>query len=345
MRVARERTRKGELKMLAFVTEIRYVWDACGAVVGGPGPGGTFDLRDVDGVVVALDQALVTIRTLDLEVFDASDPTAYRAARDDPASREGMTVRALTAPRNSAVHHADVIDPDVASAAGPVPGTADRYVINPQWKDRSELPDRMFEDQKRRHRKALADAYDSACAGVPVLDTLLDAFTFFDRLAPALARRRPDGSLDGFPLPPYPLAFRYRRLAPDWPTEREWDQRARAAAQAALPGGSRTVKGTVGTPDGLVLCGGTAVGHGRTESFTEDPEQVVRDVETGATYVVTLPDGPAACVVTGGALATAAGPVDLSSLPDLSGDSLPWADLWALCQDDAEHYRRQRDPA
>lgn len=132
MRVAGDRIRKGELKMLALATEIRDVWDACASVVGSPVPGGTLDLHDLDRVVVALDHALVTIRTLDLEVFDASDQAAYRAARDDPASRQGRTVRALTAPRNSAVHHADVIDPDVASAAGPVPGTEGRYLINPR---------------------------------------------------------------------------------------------------------------------------------------------------------------------------------------------------------------------
>ncbi len=345
VQIAVERVRKGSLKMYGLAIEIREVWDACGRVRGDLMPDAGLVLENLDDVVVALDHALVTIRTLDLEVFEASNCCAYRAARNDPASRLGRTVQALTAPRNNAVHHADVVDPDVGSAAGPMPGAEHRYLINPRWKSRRDLPARMFEDDKGRYRNPLAQAYDDTCAGVPILDTLFDAFAFFEGLAPQLARRQGDGSLEGFPLPPYDLALRYRRLAPGWPAEYDWHQRTRQATQAAPPDGSRTIRGRINAQADLVLCGDTAVSAGLTRAFTEPVQQVLQDVQLGAKYYVRSKNELLQCLVSGNVLATSNGPLTLASLPDLAGDARPWADWWALCQDDSEYYRRQRQPA
>lgn len=160
----------------------------------------------------------------------------------------------------------------VASAAGPLPQSGGCYLINPRWKAREALPARMFHG---KHRPTLASAYDDAYAGVPILDTLLDAFAFFDGLAPSLARRHEDGSLEGFPLPPYDFALRYRRLAPDWPTERVWNGRAWLVAQAGPPHGSRTIVGRITVSGRVILCGDTIAGAGRTQAFTELAEQVV----------------------------------------------------------------------
>ncbi len=338
MQVLADRVPKGRRKMYALTSEIRDVWDACGRVMGHPLAGGQLDLESLDEVAVALEHALVSIRTLDLEVFEASDKATYLATRDDLASRAGRTVRGLIAPRNNAVHHADVIDPDVTRAVGPMPGTVDRYLIHPRWKARADLPARMFQQQ------AVAQAYDEACARVSILDTLLDAFAFFDGLDPSLARRRADGSLEGFPLPPYDIATGYRRLTPDQPSERDWQDGLRVEIQAALPAGSRTILGKVAVAGRLVLCGDTAAGPGRTHCFTESEDQVVRDVGFGATYDVALAEGNGRCSVFGGVLVSPAGPVATAALRDLAGDNRPWADWWHLCEDDAEYYLRQRRP-
>jgi hypothetical protein len=172
--VSSDRVRKGEVKMFALMRAIRDFWEACAAVPGRVVPGGQLEIDSLDGVIVALDHALVTIRTLDLEVFSASDESNYLLLRDGQSSREGTTVRALIAPRHNAVHHPDVIDPHIASAAGPVPGTQ-WFVINPRWKLRSEVPSGMFRTQNGKPNPGNERAYDTAAAGIPILDTLLDA--------------------------------------------------------------------------------------------------------------------------------------------------------------------------
>jgi len=69
----------------------------------------------------------------------------------------------------------------------------------------------------------------------------------------------------------------------------------------------------------------------------------VRDVHLGAKYYVG--DELLRCLVSGGVLAKPEGPVPSVTLPNLAENGRPWADLWAICQDDAKYYRQQRQPA
>ena len=64
----------------------------------------------------------------------------------------------------------------------------------------------MFTTQNGSFSTSYAQAYDSQVLGLSLLDPLLDAFDFFDSLAPSLARRDADGQLAHFPLPPPPIA-------------------------------------------------------------------------------------------------------------------------------------------
>jgi hypothetical protein len=138
------------------------------------------------------------------------------------------------------VHDTDLIDPDVDSAIGPV-DRPDRFIILPRWKPRSALPSRMFEypggKRAGQLNTDLAAAYDRGAAGRPVMDTLLDAYKFFDMCDPALAEREANGQLTGFPMQPLPLVTRYRRLHPDWTSEADWDAKARRQVTAVAPTG------------------------------------------------------------------------------------------------------------
>jgi len=55
----------------------------------------------------------------------------------------------------------------------------------------------------------------------------------------------------------------------------------RDEARKGPPSGSRTITGRINTEDGVVLCGQMVAAVG-TLSFTEPPEQVVRDLAMGA---------------------------------------------------------------
>lgn len=229
MKVAADRVRKGELKLRALVDEIRRFSHACRTIRGTLAPGSAVDIEHIDEVINAVDNALVAIRTLDLEVFEKSDPTAYRALRStDP---QGGVVRALTGPRNSAVHHPQVIDPDLDRVVGPID---DVFIIFPKWKHRSELPTETFQyatgPKKGQPIAAYIAAFDTFAAGRRVLDTLMDAFSFFDRCDPAIADRDDDGNLRGFLLPPLPIG-EYLRLGPDWPDHAVVDHNIRTTAR------------------------------------------------------------------------------------------------------------------
>lgn len=114
MKVVSDRLGKGQLKMRSLATSIRDVYDASASVRGRVMPGSILEFDELDDVVNALDNALVSVRTIDLEVLEPSDRTAYQAAR--AGSPTGGVVRGLTPVRNNAVHHIDVVDPDLARA-------------------------------------------------------------------------------------------------------------------------------------------------------------------------------------------------------------------------------------
>jgi hypothetical protein len=212
VRVSPDLSRKGQLKMRALAEDIRGYAERCTRVRGQVAPGPTVEFEHLDVVVNQLDRTLVAIRTLDHEVFERSGGSAYRTARS--SSREGRVVTAVAAVRNAGVHSAVVIDPDVRRAIGPI--AHNTFIIFPRWKQRIGLPQGTFLRQSQKPDKARAAAYDADVAGRLVLDTLFDAFAFFDRCDSSLVTRV-DNQIEGFPIPPLPVASGYYRLHPDWP--------------------------------------------------------------------------------------------------------------------------------
>lgn len=323
--------------MRALASAIRRFSDECAQVDGRIERGATLELEHIDAAVNALDDALVAIRTLDLEILEGSD-RAYTAKRK--ASPRGMVVRALTGPRNSAVHHPDAVDPDLARAVGPVErGT---FIVFPKWKLRAELPKEMFQ-VNGKNVNAYVEAYDHSAAGRLVLDTLMDAFAFFDSCDGRLSDRDGTGQLIGFPLPPLPIADSYYRLAPDWPDTETVHHQIRQQAALAMPAGEgREITGRLTVPSGVVYCGYTII-HGGRHAFTEAAEQIQRDIQAGFHYFVTSGDGPVSVGVQDEELILGADLFDNGSLVDWTDrDDEVWVGLWGLCASDAHYYRRQR---
>jgi hypothetical protein len=344
MKITPGRTRKAQLKMRGLGTDIRRFSDACTNVRGTVAPGPSVDIEDIeiDPVINAIDGALVTIRTLDLEVFQASDPKAYGALLD--GLPEGRAVRALTAPRNNAVHHVDVIAPGLQRAVGPLGLGTDRFIVLPRWKNRSDLPVAMFRyprgSKKGQDNVGYMASYDAGAAGRLVLDTLLDAFSFFDQCDPTIADRSSDGELVGFPLPPLPVAG-YYRLEPKWPDHETVEQRIREMTQAVPPAGQhREITSRLDTDAGPVFCGYTTVDTHHKSSFLEAPDQIGRDLALGYVYRAPVAERMVKVVVVNAELW-----VDATRLVDLSLPSappVPWAGYWELCEGDADFYRSHR---
>jgi hypothetical protein len=234
MRIDSRLERKARLKMRGLVDEINDVHEAGQRAEGRVMAGATVEIVDADDFLNALDQALVTIRTIDKEIFERSDAPAYEMLRRS----DGAVVRGLTAPRNAAVHFHDVIDPDVKRAVGPIDG---RFIIFPRWKTRNDIPADAF----AKTAAGTLTAFDAAVGGRNVTDTLLDAVKFFDECDDSLLERSPDGQIKGLPLAPLPIGG-YHRLHPDWPTHEEAHDKIRAGAASAIPiGTERLVKGVV----------------------------------------------------------------------------------------------------
>ncbi len=345
MKVAPDRLRKGQLKMRSLVTSIRDLYDASASVRGCVHPGGILELDDLDDVINALDNALVSVRTTDLEVLEPSDKVAYQAARS--GSPTGGVVRGLTPLRNNAVHHVDVVDPDLARAVGPLPGGT--CVIFPRWKDRALLPTAMFEHHDRKRLVQLnigyAYSYDAAVAGRLLLDTLMDAFAFFESCDPSLVERSAENQIFGFPLPPLPFGGGYVRLHPDWPTHEHVDDEIRTRTRSAPPKGrNRQIRRLLIVGPTVVCCGYTDPAGPCARSFTEPVDQIVADVDAGFEHFIEL-DGTRHPVTVGDGVALVDGH-ELASISELmvtGDDAEPWRGWWTFCQDDAHYYRAQRE--
>lgn len=329
--------------MRALAERIRQFSDECRQIQGHVAPGATLEIDDLDRLINILDDALVAIRTLDTEVYQPSDPGYETVRATDP---QGQVVRALTPPRDSAVHHADVVDPDLARAVGPIDGN--RFIIFPKWKPTSDLPQRMFEyfsgkeaGQINLQRMA---RHNTVLAGRLVLDTLLDAFAFFDRCDPTVADRDADGDLIGFPLPPLPIGGTYFRLAPDWPDHVTVDRNLRVKLASGLPTGEqREIMGYVDTAAGRVWCGYTAVTPSRGAAFTEVEAQVIADLDGGYRYVVGSANGQLEVRHVAGDVVAGTRKLSELDVTDWTNDhGEPWAGWWELCTSDAAYYRDQR---
>ncbi len=333
MRVAQRLRRKGEFKMRSLVTEIREVHWACQTVRGRVTSGSEVEFDHIDGVLIALDHALVSIRTLDKEVFQKSHPPAYEQLR----STRGQVVRGLTAPRDAAVHSAEVVDPDIPRAVGPI---SDLFIVYPRWKERSAIAPDAFP----RTASGVLAAYDAEVAGRYLQDTLFDALRFFDTCDRDLVARDAEGQIEGLPLPPLPVPG-YHRLHPDWPSHEEVEGAIRANARACPPGGTRRrVEGTVDAGDhGTVLCGYTEVGGGSALAFIEPIAQVVADIRMGYLYEISLGGATRPVEERGGALFVAGTSLEKVGLSEVS-DLATWQTWATLAMSDAEYYRRQRIP-
>ncbi|MGQ0680407.1 MAG: hypothetical protein ACT4OM_12260 [Actinomycetota bacterium] len=268
MKVSSDRTRKGRLKMRGLAISIRRFHDIA-MTINAPTPWGDVNRR-ID-LVNILDEALVTIRILDQEVFDPSDSKNYAGLRE--SSRVGQVVEGLIGPRNNAVHDYEVIDPDYWRMVGPY-GPEGNWAVFPRWKPRSEMPNAIFE-YKGKFRPTYANAFDTAVSGRLIYDSLLDALRFFDQCDGSLAHRTPKGDLVGFPLPGPNLG--YLRQFPDWPTHEVFNAEMRAKIQVERPTGlRRVITGRFMRSGDLVFCGNTILGGNRLQSFTEHNGQSQR---------------------------------------------------------------------
>ncbi len=345
MKVAPDRLRKGQLKMRSLATSIRDLYDASATVRGRVHPDSTLELDELSDVINALDNALVSVRTIDLEVLESSHKTAYRAARAD--SPAGGVVRGLTPLRNNAVHHVDVVDPDLARAVGPLPGGT--CVIFPRWKYRALLPTAIFEHHDRKRPGQLntdyANSYDTAVAGRLLLDTLMDAYAFFESCDASLVERDAEKQIAGFPIPPLPFGGSYVRLHPDWPTQEHVDGEIRTGTRSAPPKGrDRQIRGLLIVGSTVVCCGYTDPAGPYARSFTEPVDQIVADVDAGFEHFIEL-DGTTYPVTVDDGVALAGGRelVSISELMLAGDDEEPWRGWWTVCNDDAHYYRAQRE--
>jgi hypothetical protein len=335
LEIADHLKRKATLRMLALSEDIARFAQKCASWSGRVSPGGTAELEDLDSIINELDRALVTVRTLDLEVFHASSPREYSTLRHELL--EGRIVWALASVRDVSTHRAEVIDPDVARAVGPLDDGA--FIIFPRWKPREELPDDVFIDARGNYRSDRAEYYDTHVADRLILDTLLGVFSFFDAADSSIAPRHDDGTRPYFPLAPLPIVTGYYRLDPGWPSHDTVMNDLLVRTTSNVPAGvSREVVGIIEA--GTVICGWTQSQEGRTASFTEEVNQVVTDIRLGYRYysaergVLREEEGQ---LVGDDGIPLVPTLVDLSSSTDP-----PWSGWWSLASRDIDFYCNQR---
>ena len=292
-------------------------------------PGGTVEFDDLDVVMYSLDHALVSIRTLD-QLFERGDKAAYQEHR----TTDGKVINGLVAPRDSAVHGSELIEPDLARAVQ----YGDYFIVFPRWKPRMAIPPDVF---ARKRPEALA-GYDDAVAGRAVHDTLFDAFKFFADCNTSIVPWGDGGQIKGFPLAPLPIGGTYFRLHPDWPSHEVAGKQLRARVQEVQPAGrGRRIDGTVVGPDGvLYLCGYTEVLEGHWSIFTEPMAQVLLDVLSSYPYQIMIDGKPHAVEGGSGTLAVEGRLLEEIGLPDLTSDER-WAGFVELSLAD-DYYAVQR---
>lgn len=335
MRIAERLRRKGELKVRDLARCIgRYAFTCAHAE--GITLSEQAGFEDLDDIINDLDHCLYSIRVLERDVFEASNKQAYDKLRK--TLPEGGVVTALRSLRDAATHHDAVIEPNLVRAVATF--GASHFIVFERWRPRNELPSDTFDNLEGKYLQERADAYAEHVAGRYVLDTLFDAFHFFDLADPKLVKRDPDQQIRGFPIPPLDVPDGYYRMHPDWPTHDVADRARRDHAGTELPAGDqRLIEGALG--HGRTLVGWTER-DGNRSAFTEPVEQVVADVRRGYAYLVTVDGRPCPVQLEGGGLV--AGGVALADvLTDLhQGTDDRWAAWAELAADDALYYQRQR---
>ena len=203
--IGADRVEKGRLLMAGLGEEIRGLWDTLSRIDAAPAPNGHLDLSG-DSVFDVLNWfAAPSRRSARSTSRSSTTPTrsvistlgqltggAWRSAGlRPPGTMQSITRRSSTpasiAP--SARSRTGATSSFLCGSSAPVASTR----CSPRRTAVSLRHTRRRTTAKSRGARSL-------------LDPLLDAFDFFDSLAPSLARRDADGQLAHFPLPPPPIA-------------------------------------------------------------------------------------------------------------------------------------------
>jgi hypothetical protein len=271
--------RAGRRKMHALQRQIHHVWMATTQTES--------SLHSVDAETVSIDlaSALVTIRTLDLEVFGSEFPGPRRGIpgsyeKHRSGCREGRIVRGFTLIRNAEAHVRDVIDVDVIRMIN----MGDEWRVFPAWKQYADLPRGVTSASGTA--LVAKRAYREVIGGELVIETLLDALKFFLACDPKLARRDDNGELEYFPLPEF-VQHDYERRHPDWPTRVEYQQQARAAMMRQPPTGTgREICHRLSIDGITVYAGVTTMTSAYMSYFIETADQIITDIKLGYPYSV-----------------------------------------------------------
>ncbi|GAA5077083.1 hypothetical protein [Streptomyces similanensis] len=275
-----DRHSKGRQKMHGLALYTKRVWETCRSfdtsLCKGPQP-------DSERLALDIAPALAAIRTLDLEVIRngqcPADQQQYLDLQDtDP---QGRVVRGLVLPRNADVHLPAALDVHPEIALGDV-----CWRVVPVWQPYTSLPHIIRTSTGTKPSSHAA--YRDAVGGHRVVETLLEAFAFFQRCDPSLARREPGtGALSYFPLAgPMVALSDYERRHPDHLNRREMAARALQLAQNGPPAGpGREIQYRL-TVNGTVLYYGYTGPQPTMWDFTEPGQQIVRDIQAGYPYSV-----------------------------------------------------------
>ncbi|MGW5610435.1 hypothetical protein ACWEWI_30950 [Streptomyces sp. NPDC003753] len=330
-----ERHAKGRQKMLGLALYITHVWEATISTLA------THPKEMSERVAVELASALAAIRTLDLEVIRKSlhgaDAQRYLALQDSDV--QGQVVRGLVLLRNADIHLPSALTVNVNCCFG----EGEVYQIVPTWSAYDALP--AVVRTNPLNRPGVCVAYENAVGGHAVLETLLDAFAFFDRCDPTLARRNATtGELAYFPLRG-PTLIDYARRHPDERNRTDVEKDVRRQAQATPPSGDgREVEFRI-SKGAAVYCGHTV--HPRFRRlFIEEAAQIVRDVELGYSYILVSEGGtrrPLAVNADGHLVADCRALEDLClPMPPNHPNAMDWVMEWNAATVDAFEYYAQR---
>ncbi|MFJ9127814.1 hypothetical protein ACIRJS_27310 [Streptomyces sp. NPDC102340] len=335
---------KGCQKMHGLALAITHVWEAAATT--------STSLCRVHGMAVDTERialeaapALTAVRTLDLEVICNSQNSAARGRYESlrESDPQGQVVRGLLLMRNADIHLPATVDVQANRVIGGSIG-GNSFRVFPLWQPYDQLPDAVRTSTGTS--PTAHAAYRKAVGGQLVIDTLLDAFAFFRRCDPTLARYVHDTEeLEYFPLPPYP-GHDYERRHPDQPSHSQVETEVRRRAQEVPPAGSRRVIQHSFNSEGTTIYCGTTVRSPVSMDFTEPKDQVARDILAGYPYVVAAADGASHVVVVddGHRLLVGDSPIEelLSGSAKGQARREVWHGKWQLAAADAFQYRNQR---
>ncbi|MER5257475.1 hypothetical protein [Streptomyces sp. NPDC002855] len=344
-----DRQAKGRQKMHGLALYITHIWEAAAST-------DTVLCREhgleVDSERIALEiaPALAAIRTLDLEVIRGSlGGSAARRyldlQKDDP---QGQVVLGMVLARNADIHLPATLDLHVDRVVGEGEG----FRVMPTWLPYDELPavvraNRRTQSSRNGTSENSHNAYRDVVGGHLVIETFLDAFAFFLRCDPALARRRAGTEdLAYFPLPAYTI-HDYERLHPDQPNRADLGAEVRRLTEDVPPSGSgREILHRLVADGAVVYCGYTVESFGLRRAFTEAAPQIMRDLRAGYPYSAVSADGTHQTVVANenGRLTAEGIALEDYSFPQPRRHPLPetWLTWWELTLKDPFWYRKQR---